>query len=48
MLQTPEMLNVYMGVLAPFPSNLKNTIILTRADVFIVGRKLAFSEGDVL
>jgi len=47
-LQTPEMLNVYVGVLATFPNNLKNTIHLTRADVFIVGRKNAVSEGGVL
>lgn len=42
------MLNVYVGVLAPFPSNLKNAIHLTRANVFIVGRKNVFSEGGVL
>ena len=36
MLQTPEMLNVYVCVLAPFPSNLKNAVHLTRADVFLL------------
>ena len=42
------MLIVYVGVLAPIPSNLKNSVYLTRADVFIVGRKHTFSEGGAL